>query len=102
MKLKDFISVKFLAIGLAYTTLFHSVWLFSTQFEIISGTVSWYLPAGVRLAAFLMLPLHHNHFPEKHYYVQTPGAGTYNNLNLFKSLRFLTSGSILYKKTGTV
>jgi signal transduction histidine kinase len=57
MKLKDFISVKFLAIGLAYTTLFHSVWLFSTQFEIISGTVSWYLPAGVRLAAFLMLPL---------------------------------------------
>lgn len=56
-KLKDVVNAKFLAMGLAYTALFHSVWLVSTQFEIISGTVSWYLPAGVRLAAFLLLPL---------------------------------------------
>lgn len=36
-KLKDVVNAKFLAMGLAYTALFHSVWLVSTQFEIISG-----------------------------------------------------------------
>lgn len=57
MNIKQYCTPLFIIMGLAYTTLFHSVWLFSTQFEIIAGTVSWYLPAGVRLAAFLLLPL---------------------------------------------
>ncbi len=57
MNLKHFFSANYLLMGLVYTLLFHSVWLFSTQFEIVSGTVSWYLPAGIRLAAFLLLPI---------------------------------------------
>lgn len=57
MNITRYINTTYLQMGLIYTGLFHSVWLFSTQFEIISGTVSWYLPAGVRLAAFLLLPL---------------------------------------------
>ena len=57
MGISRYINTTYSMMGLIYTALFHSVWLFSTQFEIISGTVSWYLPAGVRLAAFLLLPL---------------------------------------------
>lgn len=57
MNIMQYINTTYLVMGLIYTGLFHGVWLFSTQFEIISGTVSWYLPAGVRLAAFLLLPL---------------------------------------------
>ena len=58
MNLTRYFNVTYLLMGLGYTALFHGVWLFSTQFEIISGTVSWYLPAGVRLAAFLLLPIY--------------------------------------------
>ena len=57
MSLKPYINTSFLFMGLMYTALFHSVWLISTQFEIIASTVSWYLPAGVRFAAFMLLPL---------------------------------------------
>ncbi|TKB03030.1 2-keto-4-pentenoate hydratase [Alteromonas portus] len=57
MKITRYINTNYVILGLVYTAFFHGVWLFSTQYEIVSGTVSWYLPAGIRLAAFLLLPL---------------------------------------------
>ena len=50
-------SPHYLLYGLLYTCCFHGVWLISSHFETVTSTVSWYLPAGVRLGAFLLLPM---------------------------------------------
>jgi glucose-6-phosphate-specific signal transduction histidine kinase len=53
----SFFSPRYIIFGLLYSFCFHGVWLVSSSFETIADTVSWYLPAGVRLGAFLLLPV---------------------------------------------
>jgi two-component system sensor histidine kinase UhpB len=40
----------------AYSAIYGGLWHFSTQLEIIPGTVSWFLPAGTRLLALVAWP----------------------------------------------
>ena len=51
------LSMRYFVYGILYTCCFHGVWLISSNFETVSNTVSWYLPAGIRLSAFLLLPI---------------------------------------------
>lgn len=53
----SFFSPRYIIFGLLYSICFHGVWLVSSSFETVANTVSWYLPAGVRLGAFLLLPV---------------------------------------------
>lgn len=50
------LNLRYLLMGLVYTFVFHALWLVSSEFETVTATVSWYLPAGIRLAAFLVCP----------------------------------------------
>ena len=54
--LQSLFSCRYLLMGLVYTCVFHAFWLVSSEFETVTATVSWYLPAGIRLAAFLVCP----------------------------------------------
>tara|TARA_A200000159_G_scaffold163758_2_gene191088 strand:- start:16150 stop:17823 length:1674 start_codon:yes stop_codon:yes gene_type:complete len=54
--LQRLFSFRYLLMGLVYTFVFHAFWLVSREFETVTATVSWYLPAGIRLAAFLVCP----------------------------------------------
>lgn len=50
------LTLKYLFWAALYSTTFHGLWYLSTQFETVVNTVSWYLPAGLRLAAFIIAP----------------------------------------------
>ena len=54
--LQSLFSCRYLLMGLVYTCVFQAFWLVSSEFETVTATVSWYLPAGIRLAAFLVCP----------------------------------------------
>lgn len=53
---RQYLTLKFLFWGALYSTTFHGLWYLSTQLETVVNTVSWYLPAGLRLAAFIIAP----------------------------------------------
>ena len=44
-------------LGLVYAFFYNLAWIASTNFELIPNKVSWYLPAGIKIAFLLLSPL---------------------------------------------
>lgn len=56
VRIEQYLNFRFILWGVLYSIAFHGFWYFSTQFETVVNTVSWYLPAGIRLAVFIIAP----------------------------------------------
>ena len=56
-QIKTCFAFRCFVLGLVYSLIWNGLWFVCTSFETISNTVSWYLPAAIRLFVFLVFPI---------------------------------------------